>query len=86
MDKTIIVNVRWFDGMYEEFECQEVRFGSHLLFMRLKSGQNRHLPYVSGIRWFSVSPESHEDYSVINCNCREPKPISSIYQSGGIDD
>jgi hypothetical protein len=28
---TNIVSVRWFDGYLEEFECEEVRFGSDIL-------------------------------------------------------
>jgi len=55
----IKVNVRWFDGYLEEFECKEVRFGSDLLWMRLTSGQNRHIP-LRQVRWFSQTPESHE--------------------------
>lgn len=55
----IKVNVRWFDGYYESFECIEVRFGSDLLWMRLESGQNRHIP-LRQVRWFSQTPESHE--------------------------
>ena len=53
------VNVRWHDGYLEAFECQEVRFGSDLLWMRLINGKNRHIPLRS-VRWFSVNPESHE--------------------------
>ena len=56
--KTINVNVRWNDGYLEVFECHEVRFGSDLLWMRLASGQNRHVP-TRQVRWFSVDPESH---------------------------
>ena len=55
----ISVNVRWFDGYLEVFETEEVRFGSDLLWMRLASGQNRHIP-LREVRWFSVTPESHE--------------------------
>ncbi len=54
----IKVNVRWFDGYLEMFEATEVRFGSDLLWMRLKEG-NRHIP-LREVRWFSLSPESHE--------------------------
>ncbi len=53
------VTVRWFDGYLESFETAEVRFGSDLLWMRLSSGQNRHIP-LRTVRWFSVTPESHE--------------------------
>lgn len=55
----ILVNVRWWDGYLEFFECDEVRQGAHLLWMRLTDGQNRYIPLTSGVRWFSVSPESH---------------------------
>ena len=55
----IIVNVRWFDGYLESFACSQVRFGNHLLWMRLISGKNRHIP-LHQVRWFSTDPESHE--------------------------
>ena len=55
----ILVNVRWHDALLEEFKCDEVRFGSDLLWMRLLNGGNRHTPLRS-VRWFSVTPESHE--------------------------
>lgn len=54
----ILVSVRWHDGYLEEFTASEVRFGSDLLWMRLVSGQNRHVP-LRTVRWFSVTPESH---------------------------
>lgn len=57
--KLITVNVRWHDGYLEVFLAQEVRFGSDLLWMRLDNGGNRHIPLRS-VRWFSVTPESHE--------------------------
>ena len=53
------VTVRWWDGYLEEFECSEVRFGSDLLFLRLESGSNRHIP-LRQVRWFSLEKESHE--------------------------
>lgn len=53
------VTVRWLDGYLEEFECSEVRFGSDLLFLRLESGSNRHIP-LRQVRWFSLEKESHE--------------------------
>jgi hypothetical protein len=56
--KGIKVNVRWYDGYIEIFECVEVRFGSDLLWMRLTSGSNRHIP-LRQVRWFSTDPESH---------------------------
>lgn len=59
--KVNIVNVRWFDGYLETFEATEVRFGSDLLWMRLTDGSNRHVPYTGGVRWFSLSKESHEE-------------------------
>ena len=59
------VTVRWWDGYLEEFECSEVRFGSDLLFLRLESGSNRHIP-LRQVRWFSLEKESHE--SVNNNN------------------
>lgn len=58
-NEIIIVNVRWQDSYLEQFQCDEVRFGSDLLWMRLSSGQNRHIP-LRPVRWFSVDPESHE--------------------------
>lgn len=51
--------MRWWDGYLEEFECSEVRFGSDLLFLRLDSGSNRHIP-LRQVRWFSLEKESHE--------------------------
>lgn len=55
----VMVNVRWFDGYLEKFEASEARFGSDLLWIRLLSGKNRHIP-LRQVRWFSVTPESHE--------------------------
>jgi hypothetical protein len=55
---TIHVSVRWFDSYLEEFEAHEVRFGSDYIWIRLKNGQNRHIP-LRNVRWFSVTPESH---------------------------
>ena len=59
MINKIKVTVRWHDGYLENFEATEVRFGSDLLWMRLISEQNRHIPLRS-VRWFSQTPESHE--------------------------
>lgn len=56
--KTITVNVRWFDGYLERFQCKAVRFGSDLLWVRLVSDENRHIP-LRNVRWFSTDPESH---------------------------
>ena len=56
----IKVSVRWFDGYLEAFKCNQVRFGCDLLWMQLESSQNRHIP-LREVRWFSVTPESHEE-------------------------
>lgn len=48
------VCVRWFDGYYEEFECDEVRVGNNVLWMLLTNGKNRWLP-TKEIRWFSIN-------------------------------
>ena len=56
--ETIDVIVRWFDGYLENFHCDEVRFGSDLLWMRLTDGQNRHIP-TREVRWYQIKPESH---------------------------
>ncbi|KKL63149.1 hypothetical protein LCGC14_2178010 [marine sediment metagenome] len=53
-----LVNVRWFDGYLEAFECQEVRQSGSILWMRLVNGQNRTVP-LGSVRWFSTDPESH---------------------------
>lgn len=53
------VTVRWFDGYMEVFEATEVRFGSDLLWMRLKDGNNRHIP-LRQVRWFGMSEESRQ--------------------------
>ena len=57
--KVNIVTVRWWDGYMEVFEATEVRFGSDLLWMRLKDGNNRHIP-LRQVRWFGTSVESHQ--------------------------
>lgn len=49
-----IVTVRWYDGYMETFECEEVRFGCDLLWMRLITKQNRHIP-TRHIRWYSIT-------------------------------
>jgi hypothetical protein len=59
----IAVSVQWEDGYMEQFDASDVRFGCDLLWMRLESGSNRHIPLRS-VRWFSVNPESHEESSV----------------------
>lgn len=56
---TNTVTVRWIDGYLEEFKAEEVRFGGDLLWMRLESGANRHIPLRS-VRWFSMTKESHQ--------------------------
>ena len=56
--KKIKVVVRWHDGYLEKFKCRKVRFGSDLLWMRLKDRDNRHIP-LRPVRWFSLHPESH---------------------------
>lgn len=61
--EVFIVNARWFDGYLEAFEASDVRFGSDLLWMRLVSGQNRHIP-LREVRWFSITPESHENLKI----------------------
>lgn len=53
------VTVRWHDGYLEEFDSEEIRFGSDLLWMRLTDGKNRHIPLRS-VRWFGLSQESHQ--------------------------
>jgi len=58
-DNIIIVTVRWWGGYLETFDCEEVRFGSDLLWLRLKNKQNRHIP-TRHVRWYSVNPENHE--------------------------
>ncbi len=61
MNPNIIhVIVRWFDGYKEEFDCEEVRFGNALIWMRLLDGGNRHIP-THQVRWYSTTPESHEN-------------------------
>ena len=55
----IKVTIRWWDGYFEEFDCEQVRFGCDLLWLRLGDGKNRHIPLRS-VRWWSQYPESHE--------------------------
>ena len=50
----MIVKVRWFYGYLESFETTEVRFENALLWMKLTSGENRHIP-IKEVRWFSVA-------------------------------
>lgn len=56
---SILVNVRWWDGYLEVFDCSQVRQGGHILWMRLSNGQNRTIPLIGNVRWFSTDPESH---------------------------
>ena len=59
MSNVNLVSVRWFDGYLEEYEATEVLFGSDLLWLRLKNGNNRHIP-LRAVRWFGLSKESHQ--------------------------
>ena len=59
-EELIQVCVRWWDAYFEEFAAVQVRFGSDLLWIRTKEGNNRHIP-LRHVRWFSVYPESHEE-------------------------
>ena len=52
------VNVRWWDGYLEVFDCVEARAGAYLLWLKLQDG-NRYIP-LNQVRWFSMYPESHE--------------------------
>jgi hypothetical protein len=62
----IIVNVCWWDGYLEVFECSHVRQGGYILWMRLSNGQNRNIPLTGGnVRWFSTDPESHASLQVM---------------------
>ncbi len=56
------VTVRWWDGYLEEFECEEVRGGCDLLWLKLSSGANRNIP-TRNVRWWSQYPESHENFT-----------------------
>ena len=53
------VVVRWWDGYLERFNCTEARFGSDLLWLKLVGSKNRHIP-LRQVRWYSVTPGSHE--------------------------
>jgi len=63
MQKTVLVNVRWWDGQLEVFKAEQVRFGCDLLFLLWKDDGgievNRHIP-LRHVRWFSLSPTSRE--------------------------
>lgn len=51
--ETFPVKVRWHDGYVEEFEVVEARAGAALLWLRLSSGETRHIPLNGNVRWFS---------------------------------
>jgi len=38
----IEINIRWWGGYYESFECSQVHFGSDLLWVRLADERNCH--------------------------------------------
>jgi hypothetical protein len=85
MDNKTTVTVRWWDGYLETFDCIESRFGSDLLWMRLSSGQNRHIP-TRHIRWYSIIPESHEGISkeiinTVNISTIDAKGIANFLNS-----
>jgi hypothetical protein len=44
LTKTASVNVKWFDDYTETFTVSEMRSGSDLLWLRLTTGENRHIP------------------------------------------
>jgi hypothetical protein len=54
-----IVHVRWHDGYFEAFRATEVRFSGELLWLRLASGENRQIPLIGNVRWWSMTVESH---------------------------
>lgn len=60
MGDVIVVTVRWSDAYLEAFDCEQVRFGCDLLWLKLADGKNRHIP-LRAVRWFSINPESHEE-------------------------
>lgn len=55
----IEIVIRWIDGYKETLHCKEVRFGIGLLWCKLDSGANRHIP-LGQVRWFSTDPDSKE--------------------------
>ena len=59
--EVITVNVRWQDGYLEVFDCEEVRGGKDLLWMRLVSGTTRNIPLTGNVRWWNQYPESKEE-------------------------
>jgi len=58
LDCTKTVQVRWFDGHYEEFPVEEYEIGAHFICMKLAFGNIRHIP-LSQVRWYATYPESH---------------------------
>lgn len=72
--KCYVVTVEWIDGYVEEFKATEIRHGSDLLWMRLESGENRHIPLRS-VRSFTTY-----EGIMINSDCNkelELKPQSN---------
>lgn len=55
----VTIAVRWQDGYLERFAVDEWRASADLLWMRLATGGNRHIP-LGPVRWWSSSEESHE--------------------------
>lgn len=53
------VYVRWWDGYFEGFAVEQVRFSPDLLWLRLLNGENRHIP-LRYVRWYSIDPEQHQ--------------------------
>jgi len=51
--KFYVIKVKWCDDYTEEFKASEYRHGSDLLWMRLDTGENRHVPLRS-VRHFTV--------------------------------
>jgi hypothetical protein len=60
MPDPIIVSVRWHDGYIERFEASEVRGGCALLWLRQTDGDERAIPLIGNVRWYSRSVESHQ--------------------------
>lgn len=59
-DMNYEVSVRWLDGYFESFNAKQIRISKSLIWLRLKNGNNRHIPLIN-LRWYSVYPESHEE-------------------------
>lgn len=56
----ITVTVRWHDGYIERFQASEVRSGCTLLWLRQVTGDERAIPLIGNVRWYSRSIESHQ--------------------------